>query len=196
MTSKGYSRKPCPACGESGYFIAERICRDCQQLLKEARDHRASVDTDPEWRPYRIPHAHWPIDLYRYGSGQHDRRTDYKRVVELTLYNLMLAVGKDAPAHIKRDYSKPGLGQEYPDLIPSPHKHPNPSDHERTARRLLMQPAVADLIADLVRNIREYAAENYDKGYQDGQNLLVGLASGTMSVADFNQRSVVGGGKR
>jgi hypothetical protein len=168
------TRKPCQGCGEVSYTRkADELCANCQILIQEAKNERLKRSQIPEtqcytmpWRWYALPHI--PYYQTTFGETQ-----DTKDKIQTTFFSLLELSGVRSHEH----------GQVY--LIEG-------SGSANRQEGCRMKVAVREDLNTLYHLIVMLSKEAYAEGKKDGQRLLTQLASGEMSINDFNERTIEG----
>ena len=172
---KGWSAKPCPGCGVPGHPI-DAVCSRCRATLDaaQARARRLAAQ-HPALRTYRLPLDpdcyHMPSQLPR------PAETALQRAVAAALLAL-----SDRPEFRDTPFPRPEHDEPWHgSLLPGPWNRdavsiPLTFDQATAVRALL--PAIAAALH-----------EAYQRGLAKGSDLLGQLASGTIPVALFEERS-------
>lgn len=195
--AKGCTHEPYECCGkepESGYGRRKgQICGECRSLIEDGRRFRSEKKQQElevfGWtsRDYAFPGYYGDYD-FGYENGR-DVRDD----LEKALFELVNVVAIDAPgdtprqspAYEMRKYVGHGpqrhhLPWPYVLTVP-PHNH----DSWSWGRLVLINPAIRNAIDKLDQKIRAALTHAYNSGKQNGGSILRQLASGDMSLTDF-----------
>lgn len=175
------TRKPCPGCGRADgwpYRNADHVCRFCRTLLLEAIKARLQrPETEEEL--VVVSERAWET---RYMEGEYcsasinEEGTPRKRL-EVAMHRLSLEVSQEAPGEDCGDHRY--LYKREQLLSPMSWK---------AVRRI--RKAVAGILADLDLAVRDSLTECSRLAELKGQNVLLQLAAGRMSVDDLNKDNV------
>lgn len=180
--------KLCAGCGKSAADSprsrADEVCRDCQKLLKlgkGVRETSASFSrvqltkysikglyvTDLSKKGYENPSRREGIAyVSNYGSPMGQQGSSHH------LLDALEAVVKSLDEGAKENYDYKILMEEsFPDIYS-------------------IQTPTALAIVDLLDAIRLYGDRRETEGYENGQSLLLRLCDGSLSIDEFNKRSV------
>lgn len=168
------TRKPCIGCGEvHPYRPADKLCHDCardlqlgQRLRKKIKAGKADV------KIYKVAEygwSHWYPYIHVGHSGE--AGDEFRRA-----FDLVVTQSSD-PAEIG------SIDTEI--LVPA--NNFTTSDQQYPVS---MKPELAEGLRRLYLAVQSIADEAYKNGKADGCDLLNGLASGEMSVKEFNERSI------
>lgn len=181
----GWVKGPCPGCKTGQRHPKDSVCSDCKQLMatgaaavkKAAGDAAAGTV-----QPFIWASTYWCIPYY-YGPG-----VDCSRV-QAVLFDLVAMVSDMQPeGTAKGEYKQPGDHRTFecwPAVIEG-HKY-----HD-WVRVVHMKPKDREVIQALDQVLRDTMAGAYAAGKRDGRNLLLGLASGEVSVGGFNEATEEG----
>lgn len=178
MAKSSYTRKPCEGCGEEDYREVGRVCRSCETLLNEAREARERQKRQEE-KVCAIWHTrNYALPSY-YGKG-----IDSKISSELrdSLYWLV--------GHLVEPVLQGGWSKDPIRLV----RYPN-SERGDWMQQVLIHPEAALAVQGLDAAIRSVIQSQYERGFQDGNQLAVGLASGAVSMDQFNEAVTREGGR-
>lgn len=173
------TRKPCTACGvvDQGRG-ADEICAGCQTLIKEAKAARAKLaDTDGR-RLFKRPRQ-WPY-MHIHTVGWKDS-SDAQKVVHY-LGDLMAALSEKDPV---APWDRKNDGITPADFFGDKRDGEASSTIYCADSCFWAKPEQMKLITDLDALLRRLFESSYQAGYRDGQGLLVNLAAGKTSLADF-----------
>jgi hypothetical protein len=167
----GLTKKPCPGCGEIVQREAEKVCWQCRKMLDEAEaaQTRQSREKDTEvvmlpWRYYSLPHISHAV-----GHGEPRHGDEIQKAIR----GIAELLGKPAGFERGRSVSALVPGQEDYDY-----------DGENTVR---LPKGLRDLIERLYTAIMAATDYAYEEGCRDGNNLIVRLAKGEVSIEKFNK---------
>ncbi len=179
MSSPGWTKKPCEACGS-----AERqrrtgeICEDCKLLIQEAKDERERQANSPR-RLVRLHHKtpHWNPSYYD-GDGT----SDSKHSIQSAVTALVFAIGEPAVGK----HSNQGT----PGLLPkgsgeSGHRGYDSMYRAHALRFTSKQVAAFKALDTAIRKLHKSATE---EAFEHGSNLLRRLGEGDLSLTDFEDR--------
>jgi hypothetical protein len=176
MARTPYTRKPCHGCGEVGYRDPDKVCRNCQQLLDEARAERDRQKQDQSTEVFGhqdqaytyLNASHHYVDRnHSFGERTSDR-------LQKAMNRLINVVGE--PANGVPAWQQPRVLS----------RHLRESIHYPYAVR--MKPAVREAIDALDQLIVEGLDVASRGGFYDGTNTLEQLSAGIVSIADFEKR--------
>lgn len=185
--------KPCPGCGKEapksyhGRSLPWRdemeVCHDCKTLLEEARTRRKILSEDTETVIIAVPKetwTHWYPQFYMgLASGQDHEGT--REELEMCLIRLIHAASE---LRLQREYARGDFNLWTPPL-PDGLTRPQGTSEERIMPRL-----VAEAIRDLYLAISEALKETNQLSLEEGSQLLLSLASGRLTMDDFNQAAL------
>ena len=186
-------KHPCPGCGKTDYWGNKgTLCSDCKDALKVGVEVMTArkLKKDAPVGPFSIPWASYAFPYFSHGENYHR-----KYFVEVD--------GEDCEGHAKENFcrmlyrliglvSEPSHDYEPPILIKS--EGPQLHDQGKTVP-VRMRKDVAYCISEIYRAVSGIAENAFNEGHKHGEDLLVRLARGEMSVKDFNQRSIQQGKK-
>lgn len=199
--SAGNTHDPWPCCGtEAGRYGRPKggICSDCQELIAEGKAARTKATQAKEAgqvAPYGwtgVSHG-WP----RFYVGA-DFPADTDDELVAAFYDLVGTISEPAPADTPTDFR---TGR----MVPSPWnrkeleperqawpwvldvKNDGYSSSWQSRKLVLMNPAARDAVARLYAAIRAALADCFQGGKNRGGSALMGLASGDLSMADFDE---------
>lgn len=186
--------KPCPGCGATGeYRLIDQVCNECRRVLKAARKHEEYVAAAlKEGRELVVlPHTgswHWWPRFYQGKSSTSNENRESRDVLGHALAELSTLVGELTTAQDTRQasllthdgYSIYGV------------KHSGGGDcwqgtsiYDHRAL-YLFNPRVAELfrvIYDAIGRSLEFTDAD---GRRAGNNLLMELANGGLTIDEFN----------
>jgi len=159
------SKKPCPGCKEvEHYRPANEVCSECARLLKEAAwmEERLNKMADDEIVVMYGERYHWNKYIYSRASVSRDLMKIFQRLAEAA-----------SRPTTKRSSEVQLLG----DIDPFAQKY------------VIINKLLAETIIDLRREVQVALELEYKQGKKDGTSLLMGLADGSLSAQDFNDRT-------
>lgn len=108
------------------------------------------------------------------------------------LFDLVALVSEMLPeGSAQGEYEKPGCHRTFK-YWPGVIDRNNSSDYSDWRRVVHMKPKDREVIQALDQVLRDTMAGAYAAGKRDGRNLLLGLASGEVSVGGFNEATEEG----
>ncbi len=176
-------KKPCPACKTTDHHRqdADSICCKCQSIFKEAREmierdakvDKTEVAVSTCERAYALPN-------WYHLSAHAMPSTQTNDLLQKAFFGLITSV-------IRREV--PGtIFTENKDLLPVPPLEKG--DRREWQMRAVMTKANAKAINDLDAAIRSALKEVAEEAYEKGQNLLLGIAGGDVSMNDLNKATI------
>lgn len=192
------TRKPCPGCGEiDRYRPATEVCESCRELMDAGREFherlRAEAETG-ERRAYGVAPVtrdhDWPR-IFAGGGFSNDPARAFARAFS----RLVRLIGEEIPTKL--------VPQDKHDVINGRWEMTHKA--ERAARRLvpalaqsdagrgslsecvLLLPEVARALSDLYASANAIAVRSQRDGEERGYSILTGLATGRLSVGEFNE---------
>lgn len=173
-------KKPCAGCGETPQYGREKdkVCDYCERLLEEARKAREKADRQ-KGAFVALPRS---IDGY---SSSHERA----RYWEGSSEGISAAFGEMLRA-LAKPCSAP-RGAAVSQLFDKPDQ-----SYGANVEVVEMGKDAVKAVRELDKRIRTAIDEALRKGYEDGQNLLATLASGEISMKEFNDSVIQGKDKR
>jgi hypothetical protein len=188
MPRAGYTEAPCDGCGEGGLRQKGKLCRACQDLMKEARAARDRQSAISDRILYRIPSSDHGLPAYyiRQQSTSGSRDQTHRNRVRDLLMQLTALIGEplqgpnpnEAPALFDRT-----TGQDY--------SSSRDSMSSWYARHLYMTAEQAMALNLLDQAIETALIQTFAAGVEMGSSLLGQLASGAIDVETFNKRTVL-----
>jgi hypothetical protein len=165
MAIKG-SQKPCPGCGEiRSNRRASEVCRHCKEDLAYARRVRQDLAAAGE------------TIIVSFGDRDYANEYIYTRDTESghRLRRLMFELAKSVsvPANVYHADVKNLLGED---------------DGASMRVYASMKTETARVIPILYKAIQEALRSEYEAGKADGHSLLMQLASGDLSISDFDDK--------
>lgn len=176
-------KKPCPACKTTDYYRedADSICCKCLRILQHAKEQMerdAKIDKTEVFvstceRSYALPNWYHLSEQSRPSTTTNDK-------MQKAFFKLISGqVIRDIPGNVH---------VENEDLLCVP---PEQKGHRREwQRRVVMSKATAESINELDTAIREALVEVAEGAYEKGQSLLLGIASGDVSMSDLNKATI------
>ena len=182
----GRSRKACPVCKEThilGYDTEKGCCAACLKLLEKGREYEAQLTRkDAPSKLYRCnPHGA-SIGYFPYCNQQVNKDLD---TLKTRLHSLL-----SMTSEIKLGW----LTYEQSDII-----RDNPteditgtssgSNFRSDYGCVKVTPEFADAMREIYQLLNRVLPAIYESGKQSGSNLLLQLASGELTVDQFNEKS-------
>lgn len=169
------TRKPCPACGEVCQFRpAAEVCGGCKGLLKDGDKYR-KLAKQAKNKPYGIPQSAHSLPYIKYASRGFGDDVDHQRNFQQALFSLLGDIGGPLPTNAPWN-EKPllvGYSREY-----------------SGSATVMLRTSVADLLRDMYEAVQGMTVHAYNEGHSRGSNMMMGLASGEVSVNDFNEATL------
>ena len=163
------TRKPCPGCGRVptlgrlSWRNANSVCDRCRRILDEA--DRTRDESDAKAQGEVLVYVDEPYIPHGDGRPKYGVGRRFTEVV--------MSVGKDVPR----------LGYEsHRPLFRS-------ADRSTRCGSARIPINFAAAIKRLWRDTEKALGAAYAQGHEDGQNLLAQLATGELTVQDFNERA-------
>lgn len=181
--ARGHTADPYECCGkkpESRYGRPKgKLCDDCAALIKEGKLSRASLKGTT-----LTPHRFWEVD-YAY-PYIHTQARDHGRSIATAMYRLASALTTPAPADTPSwkkapDYAKRKSGDPWPSIVDAK------KDDNDWSMIVMFDPALRTLVNDLDATIRVALKAEYEEGKDDGRSVIRQLATGDMSLNDFDE---------
>lgn len=179
MASSGKTKKPCEGCGETRPYGREtgKVCSVCQSLLDEARQAREvaaartsrGLEAFPRpWAPHSLGYIHDAGD-----AGTAFRDTFYQLLLQL------LADPAPPPAYgaVHKRIEAVGFRDRDDSSV---------TWVDNDTGYGLVDPALLEATGAVYKAARELARAAHAKGKDEGSRLLLGLASGRVSIDDLN----------
>lgn len=161
----GHARTPCPACGQNNIRETGKICWKCERLMEDGRKYRELQERNTDYLLYYYDIAGCPG---AYGTESHET---YIHALQ-DLFRFL-----DQPGRI--DSGSLHLFSSHPlRQVSSCYRH-----------AVRLQPQLRDIIDALDGAVREMVALAYDAGVKEGSQLLVGLANGKITLAEFEEKT-------
>jgi len=186
------TRKPCPACHEvHPGRAADEVCYECKKLLEDGRKARQASARNIQYEDrvfVHVPrHRHWFPSFYHGTADRDDTLRDL-------MADLIRLVTREEVIEHRPASAEYLTGPEFSihQIDRSQHFLPRYAgweDDSSAPARTASREAVA-LIRGLYTAIGESRERAYKTGRAHGQNLLLQLASGDLTVKEFNERSM------
>jgi hypothetical protein len=177
-----HSSKPCPVCkNPAGYEPQKGACSICLALIEEGKKHLGEVaNTQMPMEEYIVLRGG---DSY----GRQEAPGAWKEIgaVEECVNNLVTALHGQRLEFARPDWNRLGTTPLSPQLA-----QPFHSKGYDAISVVRMAPAVADQIRELNRLIPVMVSTVYAVGLKRGSNSLLQLASGRLTVNDFNEATL------
>lgn len=174
--------KPCEGCGLAVMRHVGKVCPDCRTLLDDAIKARTFHAAHDDMKAYGLMGMtgniiyHWNQQFY---GGFHflvEPDRDVQKNLDMAFYGLVQALGKPAVG-IKRD-QRDGM------LITSKRGSKVQSGHDVV---LLFSSGQQQAFNTLFEAIMDALESTYQSGLEKGANLLYSLASGKVTVEEYNK---------
>ena len=177
MARAGYTRKPCHGCGESSEYRGrptESVCDECKELLSVAREvmtrKAKAIESGAFLRS--ASQEHWDNGItigYVDGVETEDRDAIVDAVHQIVMHYKLMTVESF------RGEALPLFDQ------------PRASFHHSSLDTVVeMPPPVADALRTILPAIKTALESARARGLSDGRNVLLSLADGSMSSAEFD----------
>lgn len=200
--SRGYTYDPCPGCKREEHRPKDELCLACRHELERAREllkdferKRATGAAVPFILRERV--SYYNLGPSRHGFG--DRLRDAVRVL---LARVTTPASDETP---RKDPSKPierrktwspsGREievdyEEWPFFLASDEGISRTYESAGERALVLADPITREAVSELDLAIRETVAEAYKAGKEDGRNILLGLASGDVTIDEFDSATL------
>ena len=208
----GQTKKPCDGCGQAPAWRREtgKVCSDCQHLLELGRKAQEELKAQANGktgtsRAYIVPEpgrSHdWP--WFDAGRATGDWNKEPRRLFQDAFSDLVYALGTEisnaeTPADT-RDYDyrtgrykgkeNPRLATRLVEKIKGYDDRGSGSYH---SNHILLEEKHAAALRQLYLAVAQIADDCKEDGKDQGHSLLVGLATGRLSVHEFNERTNAG----
>lgn len=165
-TKKGYTRKPCPGCGESSYREVNSVCVSCEQALKQYWKVNEAIKEQNSNLIYvgYAPAAHW--NSYIHAQGKDEEGERYGSIIRDRFFNMLELLATPSMVHATPEFTLMGKT-------------------ESGTKTVLLPRPLAEAIKNLWDILRPAFKAEYETGKKDGKNLLMGLAKGEISPNDW-----------
>lgn len=171
MPIAGTTNKPCPSCGEKGLRLKDKVCSTCAANLEAGRRWLQDVRKQRAYE-YNLP-KHWPP--IPTGSDVLGHSFQVMQPVGEALSNCLLLLAPHAP-------EQGGYGGATHQYLPG--GFDGHGGHHWV--RVLISPEAAEAIQALHQAIGKAAGQMWRDGLLNGQNMLKGLATGSISSEQFD----------
>ena len=168
--SPGYSYEPCHGCGSENQHPKGQLCNECSKELTEARLINAAAKANPARSVRRFPKADRSHDVMGYYGNRIDSAAS--RGLQQAIVDLAWTVVTEA-----------GYVHNADGLLPL-HRDSGYIDSYVWADNAFVEKLNALDVA--IRTALENVARN---NRQEGQSLLLQLASGELSMNDFDKQT-------
>lgn len=191
---RGFTHEPYECCGKDPGPRGRpkrTICRECGQLIEDGKALRQQTSqqvASGDRGLYRFHERDYAVPGY-YSPGL---SSDHQRTLQAALFGLVQAAAMPAPVTAP-PYANSGQREE-DDWEPEawPHVLTVKQDRHDWGSLVLLPPAVRDAIDRFDQAIRAALASTYQAGKKDGRSVLLGLATGEVSLADFDEALLTG----
>jgi len=195
MTEVKRTKKPCPGCGEGGWLRdVTKVCGYCQELLDEARAGRKAILETGNREVVPIPDTNYMCPAYYTGSGSSahpvmkTKEQDDTKELQNAMVELARVVGEIAP-HAERNEKHRTMYSQAKGYYSTKWSALGgmgrcPIEH------YLVKTEVVDAMTRLDLAIRQIIDRSFYEGRQDGVSIIKNLASGELSINEFNERSM------
>lgn len=173
--------KPCPGCGQvDPYRPAASVCRACRDALDRDKALLAARKAQEGKVLTRMPHAPHALPYIQYAF-------EFKSAFQESFSLLAAAAGEVVPAahaYELTDTEQAGV------LVPEHNKGMNVGGYSLHPNFLLIDPGALEALRAVYASVVNIARVAHADGLADGRSLLTGLASGEITVKEFNERSI------
>ena len=177
-----YTRKPCPGCGGSHTYPfrkVDEVCDNCKRLMAEALAHREKVKNIPGSMKIRVG------EMYHWNQGYYEGDISGKfgnRSLRDALAIMMVKLIKELS---EIDNASPYESHRSPIIM----KKLNCIDrrYEENEMRLINK-RLFGLLRGLDRLIRFAIRRSYKNGKREGASLIRMLASGQITLDEFERQ--------
>lgn len=188
--SRGNTHDPYPCCGKDGGSWGREknsICSDCKALIEEGKRARAKAEAERvsgQLQPFNWCERDYASPGY-YGLVQYrEQKDDHQKALQSAVFGLVAAVAvpktPTTPAAENTDHKN---WKDWPRLLDYKRKGGYTQDWQQV---VLLAPKTRDAINQLDKVIRAVLKENYVAGKARGLSILQGLASGDVTITDFD----------
>ena len=183
----GYTSAPCHGCGASGLRPKDGVCQTCAGQLKAYANIVASQAESSERRVFVMKERSYALPYL-----QHEpRRFDASDPIRGPLHKLSMLLSEPSTTWVK-SYAD-GVGYIDDAYLWSYGKNDSRSDW---AVHRSMNPVVASVLRELQVAIRDGLKAAYADGAEQGRSLLMGLADGSITSDEFNDRAARQSGEK
>ena len=178
MSRPGITIKPCEGCHEPGHRGTGELCLECQRYLKlgkEVAKQREAAAKDGSMVKIRIPSY---LRGFHYGYSR--QSSDLTHRLEKAIFQIVETTGAKLSGYLH--------GEDVQELFDRKYL---PEDYRREG--YLVPAAIVPVIRNLVEQIDVILKDASATGHAKGRNLLTGLATGEISVDDFNEATATNG---
>jgi hypothetical protein len=185
MRRNGWVKGPCHGCGQGENHEKDQVCHRCKRLLaiaRESLEQAARAEAEGTLKPFTWVGVAWAMPGY-YGMGVDGRQ------VQQAMFGIVAALSRLMPEGTSQGEYPGGDSSQPFDYWPAVIQ--GGRDDYRDWRRVVqMRPVDQAAVQALDTAMREAIGAAYDAGKKAGRNLLMGLASGEVSVGKFNAATV------
>ena len=179
---RGHTREPWPCCDkavdqESGR-PKDRICGECAELIRIGKNTVERKTQAGEETYYWAEQAHWWPRYY--GQYEFTRHELDRKLADAMFHLVNLVTTTVDTRHWRKDDEQPVLDANN-----------RPQEYEYGGTVLVRaDPATRDALNELDARIRECLTSAYEAGKAKGQRSLLQLASGELSLTDFEKQTI------
>jgi hypothetical protein len=175
---RGYTKGPCPGCGEGTIYPKGSVCQNCRADLDRMAQIREEQKAKADERVYYTKERSY---AFPYLPEEADRDDQRREAIREPLHRLHWLVSRPVPSG---DYWKElQAREETGDAFT--YTEGGYRDHDWRAVRIFPV-AVADALRDLFAGIHASLERAHAEGHKKGRSLLMGLASGSITNDEFN----------
>lgn len=173
----GETRKACPGCKEDCRYKprpVDGVCSECRKLLDRERENEQLKALKKEGlKPYYFPERGYALPYIRHDKFEHPLQDAF--------YALAKEIAVPDPDEGRKHH---WYSDGVPELVEYLQR-----DSRSWGGTAMFRPRVAARFRTLFNAIRDSLEFAYSEGRDDGSNLLRRLASGDVSVVEFDERT-------
>lgn len=189
MSHAGWTKGPCPGCGEGEQHPSRGVCQECRGLLRDGNAYRqettrrlAAEGTPSVWQWTERAYA-WP----RYYGDYEFERDDAKDTLNAAMFAVVEATSEPAPPGTPRQSAvKNPDKHSYKPFLDWPTVFSTAKGEWSFERWILMPGPVRAALDALDAAIRGALHSAYTRGKRDGASLLHQLAIGEITTDEFD----------
>lgn len=186
-TPRGFTWKHCHGCGQEVLHMLGAVCNECESKIKAADAITAREHAREDVQEFRIPRQAYNMPHYTTVGGTNKSYWKKGKLLEEAFYRVLLLFVQEPDAAWRSAHSivHDGSVNWYQRMV-----FPHPRGSIEDMRNALLPPNVIEPLRDLDATILALTEQAYVDGVQEGTRILDRLASGQITVAEFNKLSM------
>lgn len=170
---RGCTKDPCPGCGSTGLRKKDRVCQACADKLEHFDDLEKAAKERGEIKPFVLKERAYALPYLHHIKDDKELKEKF--------WNLSMLLSTPTKEHAPYDERNPLQWWVF-----KPTNSMSGYDWKITR---LMDAAVATTMSEIYSGVAKGLHEAHAKGFAEGRNLLMSLASGNLTTDEFNDRA-------